>query len=136
TKSNRSCGCWRYCYHRRTRTSHRYVDWCCITRNHRHGVDLSRYQSVLGEGNSGRSDSRRCDVGRGAWTNGGVAHEQFWIAREDGHVNSTIPRARDLNLIPSWPARVFPNHEWVLLLVLFFEIAVFSITGDNFFTAA
>ncbi len=51
-------------------------------------------------------------------------------------MNSTIPRARDLQLIPSWPARVFPNHEWVLLLVLFFEIAVFSITGDNFFTAA
>jgi rhamnose transport system permease protein len=31
---------------------------------------------------------------------------------------------------------VFPNHEWVLLLVLFFELVVFSITGDNFFTPA
>jgi rhamnose transport system permease protein len=31
---------------------------------------------------------------------------------------------------------VFPNHEWVLLLVLFFEIIVFSISGDNFFTTA
>ncbi|HKU72295.1 MAG TPA: substrate-binding domain-containing protein [Pyrinomonadaceae bacterium] len=51
-------------------------------------------------------------------------------------MNSTIPRARDLQLIPAWPARVFPNHEWVLLLVLVFEIVVFSITGDNFFTAA
>jgi rhamnose transport system substrate-binding protein len=53
-------------------------------------------------------------------------------------VNSTIPRAqtRDLKLIASWPARVFPNHEWVLLLVLLFEIAIFSIAGDNFFTAA
>lgn len=53
-------------------------------------------------------------------------------------MNSTIPRAqtRDLKLIASWPARVFPNHEWVLLLVLFFEIVIFSITGDNFFTAA
>jgi rhamnose transport system substrate-binding protein len=51
-------------------------------------------------------------------------------------VNSTIPRARELKLTASWPARVFPNHEWVLLLVLFFEIVVFSIAGDNFFTAA
>ena len=51
-------------------------------------------------------------------------------------MNSTIPRVRDLKLTASWPARVFPNHEWVLLLVLFFEIVVFSITGDNFFTAA
>ena len=53
-------------------------------------------------------------------------------------MNSTIPRAqtRDLKLIASWPARVFPNHEWVLLLVLFFEFVIFSITGDNFFTAA
>ena len=49
-----------------------------------------------------------------------------------------IPRAqtRDLKLVASWPTRVFPNHEWVLLLVLFFEIVVFSITGDNFFTTA
>lgn len=51
-------------------------------------------------------------------------------------MNSTIPRTRDLKLTASWPARVFPNHEWVLVLVLFFEIAVFSIIGDNFFTAA
>ncbi len=51
-------------------------------------------------------------------------------------MNSTIPRTRDLKLIASWPERVFPNHEWVLLLVLFFEIVVFSISGDNFFTAA
>lgn len=53
-------------------------------------------------------------------------------------MNSTIPRAqtRDLKLVASWPARVFPNHEWVLLLVLFFEIVIFSISGDNFFTPA
>ncbi|HEV8202859.1 MAG TPA: substrate-binding domain-containing protein [Pyrinomonadaceae bacterium] len=51
-------------------------------------------------------------------------------------MNSTIPRVRDLKLTASWPARVFPNHEWVLLLVLLFEIVVFSIMGDNFFTAA
>lgn len=49
-----------------------------------------------------------------------------------------IPRAqtRDLKLTASWPARVFPNHEWALLLVLFFESVIFAISGDNFFTAA
>ena len=34
---------------------------------------------------------------------------------------------------PAW-ARLFPNYEWVLLLVLFFEYALFGITGDNFLT--
>ena len=41
-----------------------------------------------------------------------------------------------MKLIAPWHARVFPNHEWVLLLVLFLECAIFSITGTNFFTAA
>lgn len=31
---------------------------------------------------------------------------------------------------------MFPNHEWALVLVLFFECAIFSIAGDNFLTAA
>ena len=43
---------------------------------------------------------------------------------------------RELKLAAPWPARVFPNHEWALLLVLFFECLIFSIAGDNFFTAA
>ena len=53
-------------------------------------------------------------------------------------MNSTIPRAqtRELQLTASWPARLFPNHEWILLVLLLFEIAIFSITGDNFFTTA
>jgi rhamnose transport system substrate-binding protein len=52
-------------------------------------------------------------------------------------VNSS-PRVqtRDLKLFPSWPARFFPNHEWALLLVLLFESLIFSVSGDNFFTAA
>jgi rhamnose transport system permease protein len=33
-------------------------------------------------------------------------------------------------------ARIFPNHEWVLLLVLIFECAVFGLVGDNFLTAS
>lgn len=31
---------------------------------------------------------------------------------------------------------MFPNHEWVLLLVLLFECAIFSFVGDNFLTTA
>jgi len=31
-----------------------------------------------------------------------------------------------------WRERLFPNNEWVLLLVLLVECAVFSVTGNNF----
>jgi rhamnose transport system substrate-binding protein/rhamnose transport system permease protein len=34
-----------------------------------------------------------------------------------------------------WGRRFFPNGEWVLLLVLTAEIAIFSVLGGNFFTA-
>ena len=51
---------------------------------------------------------------------------------------STIAQSTsgDLKLTAPLTARLFPNHEWVLLLVLIFECAVFSVTGTNFFTAA
>ncbi len=42
----------------------------------------------------------------------------------------------NLQLTPSWPERLFPNSEWVLLLVMAIECMVFSITGNNFLTAA
>ncbi len=45
--------------------------------------------------------------------------------------HSTVP---ELQVVAPWRARLFPNHEWVLLLVLLFECAVFSLIGDNFFT--
>ncbi|HEX9106987.1 MAG TPA: hypothetical protein VF832_07160, partial [Longimicrobiales bacterium] len=35
---------------------------------------------------------------------------------------------------PPWRDRLFPNNEWVLLLVLLFECALFGITGHNFLT--
>ena len=41
-----------------------------------------------------------------------------------------------LKLTAPWHARVFPNHEWALVLVLILECAVFSVTGTNFFTGA
>ena len=34
-----------------------------------------------------------------------------------------------------WRARLFPNNEWLLLLILLVECAIFSFTGNNFFTA-
>ena len=47
--------------------------------------------------------------------------------------DSTFP---DLQLVAPWRARLFPNHEWVLLLVLLFECLIFGLTGDNFLTAS
>src|SRR4030095_4519555 len=37
-----------------------------------------------------------------------------------------------LQLTPPWRERLFPNNEWVLLLVIVLECVVFSITGTNF----
>ena len=41
-----------------------------------------------------------------------------------------------LKLTAPWHARIFPNHEWVLLLVLVLECTIFSVSGTNFFTPA
>ncbi len=41
---------------------------------------------------------------------------------------------RNPQSIPPLHARLFPNQEWALILVLLFECAIFSITGNNFFT--
>jgi len=41
-----------------------------------------------------------------------------------------------LQIVAPLRVRLFPNHEWVLLLVLLFECAVFGVVGDNFFTAS
>ena len=42
---------------------------------------------------------------------------------------SVIPK---LQLTPAWRERLFPNNEWVLLLVIAIECIVFSLTGNNF----
>ena len=36
---------------------------------------------------------------------------------------------------PLW-RRLFPNHEWALVAMLFFETVIFAVIGDNFFTGA
>ena len=42
---------------------------------------------------------------------------------------------RDLQLTPPWRERLFPNSEWVLLLVIVLECIILSVTGNNFLTA-
>ncbi|MGH9837514.1 MAG: substrate-binding domain-containing protein [Blastocatellia bacterium] len=53
-------------------------------------------------------------------------------------MNSAGPQSaiRNPQLIPPWRERLFPNNEWVLLIVLFIECATFSLTGNNFATSA
>jgi rhamnose transport system permease protein len=46
------------------------------------------------------------------------------------------PEHRELQLTPPWRERFFPNNEWVLLLVIVLECLIFSITGNNFLSAA
>jgi rhamnose transport system permease protein len=46
------------------------------------------------------------------------------------------PESRELQLTPPWRDRFFPNNEWVLLLVIVVECFIFSITGNNFLSAA
>ena len=41
-----------------------------------------------------------------------------------------------LQIEPPLVERMFPNHEWALLLVLFFEILIFGVTGSNFLSTA
>ena len=53
-------------------------------------------------------------------------------------MSSTVSNSANsgLQIVAPLRARLFPNHEWVLLLVLLFECAVFSVAGDNFLTTA
>src|SRR6059058_1699795 len=44
--------------------------------------------------------------------------------------------SRPLQLMPPWRERFFPNNEWVLILTIIVECLVFSITGNNFLSAA
>jgi rhamnose transport system substrate-binding protein len=43
---------------------------------------------------------------------------------------------RELQLTAPWRARLFPNHEWRLLLALAVECVIFSLTGNHFLSAA
>jgi len=45
------------------------------------------------------------------------------------------PEAPTLKLTAPWRERVFPNNEWVLIVVILFECVVFTITGSNFLSS-
>ncbi|MDQ3255164.1 MAG: substrate-binding domain-containing protein, partial [Acidobacteriota bacterium] len=53
-------------------------------------------------------------------------------------MNSVIPHAAisNLQLTAPWREQVFPNNEWVLLVVIAVECAIFSLTGSNFLSAS
>src|ERR687893_1339693 len=44
-------------------------------------------------------------------------------------------RNPQLLLTAPWRERVFPNNEWVLIVVILFECVVFTITGSNFLSS-
>jgi rhamnose transport system substrate-binding protein len=49
----------------------------------------------------------------------------------------SIPLApTSVKLEAPWRVRLFPNNEWVLLVVLLIECGIFSLTGNNFLSSA
>ena len=52
-------------------------------------------------------------------------------------MNTTVTHFEftELQLTPPLHERLFPNNEWVLLIVIVIECAVFSLTGNNFLSA-
>ncbi|MET0622123.1 MAG: substrate-binding domain-containing protein [Pyrinomonadaceae bacterium] len=49
-------------------------------------------------------------------------------------MSEAVPQVegRTLKLTAPWRERAFPNNEWVLIVVILAECAVFSVTGSNF----
>lgn len=42
----------------------------------------------------------------------------------------------NVRLIAPWRDRLFPNNEWVLLIAIVIECVIFSLSGNNFFSAS
>jgi rhamnose transport system substrate-binding protein len=61
-----------------------------------------------------------------------------WEWKEQVSAQSTIenrqPAIGNLQLTPPLSQRLFPNKEWLLLIVLAVECGLFSVTGGNFLT--
>ena len=53
-------------------------------------------------------------------------------------MSSSNPQSefRNSQLTAPLRERLFPNNEWVLLVVIIIECAIFSLTGNNFLTAS
>ena len=49
--------------------------------------------------------------------------------------NSISQANMPLETQQAWPKRLFPNNEWILLIVLAAEYLIFSFTGGNFLTS-
>src|SRR5215212_3569857 len=50
----------------------------------------------------------------------------------DSHANEPVA---ELQLIAPWRERWFPNNEWILLVAVIAECAVFSFTGNRFLSS-
>src|SRR6185436_10692608 len=48
----------------------------------------------------------------------------------------TLPSQTSIKTEAPWRERLFPNNEWVLMAVLLGEIAIFSVTGNNFLSSS
>lgn len=49
--------------------------------------------------------------------------------------SSISQEPRPLETEQAWRGRIFPNNEWILLIVLIGECLIFSVTGSNFLTS-
>lgn len=58
------------------------------------------------------------------------------VSQNEMHAEVPQKEMRQVMLDASWRERLFPNNEWVLLLLLVAECFVFSLTGENFLSAA
>jgi|CXWL01.1.fsa_nt_gi rhamnose transport system permease protein len=47
----------------------------------------------------------------------------------------TLPEQRQLKTEQTLRERLFPNNEWILLIILIGECLIFSVTGNNFITS-
>ena len=59
-----------------------------------------------------------------------MLHSDSWRKMEE-----VISPERPLNTEQSLRERLFPNNEWILLIVLIAECLIFSVTGSNFATS-
>lgn len=64
-----------------------------------------------------------------------AANPQSAIAKWQPPIGERQATIDNLQLVPPLLQRLFPNREWVLLIVLAVECAIFSVTGGNFLTA-
>ena len=50
--------------------------------------------------------------------------------------SSVLPAKSSIKTEEPWRERLFPNHEWVLLLAVGLECTIFALTGNNFLSVS